>query len=345
MEDSWDRSQLLNEVREQRGLLNRQSDVKSTDYYDGTIRFKEIRKCMEPIEGDQVYIKITESNPEGTLINAMSSIHLDRVGYLENESTPFESSIHDSKPDTLNLAEGPILPGLLLGILKMRERERAEILIHPAMAYGRLGCLPLIPGDAWLLYYIKIHKVWTESHLDTFVKYERDHLTEVPLEHKISLIEEHKVVANNYLRDGFPKEALVRYKAAIKCLDELPETKLAGSTLLTKLLTTLLVNAAITLNQLGMPKSATKMAKRALSVEPDNLKAFYQIIKARLSLCDYDKALMWLDKANKVSPNNPSFDGLKLQLDSKVESDKERRSEMLKKMSKACFSSADNLDE
>lgn len=331
----WDRSLLLREVNTKRGTFNLNKDV---EYYDGKTDFAHMKENMEPLVGNQVFMKILKKNTEGHQIDGTHSVLFEKVGYLECSETPFESSHYDGRPCKLNLTEGPILPGLLQALLSLREGEKAEILIHPAMAYGPLGSPPIIPGDAWLLYYVKIYKTWSESHLESVIKYERDFLVEIPLEHKLKLIDEHKQVANNYVRDGLPREALVRYKAAIKCLDEIPEEDLKESPQLTKILINLLVNAAITYNKLDMPKSASKAAKRTLYLDPNNIKAYYQLIHARLIIGDYEKALNWLDKADKLFPKNPNLDSLRLKLDSKIKVDHKKRLETLKRMSKGLFS-------
>lgn len=336
MVKSWNRDDLIREIADDREKIKRDNENRSIDYYDGETNFDDIASKMDPLEGGEVLIKILEPNPSGKLINGSHSILFDRIGYLEHELTPFESSIYDGRPTKLSLIEGPVLPGMLQALISLREGERANILIRPSMAYGRLGCIPLIPEDSTLFYHIKIYKVWEESQLNCVLDYERANMTEFPIEQKLSLVEEHKSIANSYLHDDQPREALIRYKAAIKCLDEVPPEMLERSNDVSKLMLTLLHNAAITYNKLGMYKSATKTAKRALSMDPTSTKAYYQLAKARIGVSDYSGALKWIEKACQISPNSTCFDHLRVQLDFQYRDEKKKRDDIMTKMSKAC---------
>lgn len=345
MLQSWDRELLMKEIRQERDLIMRNKDkaAKEMDYYDGKTKFSDMIKDMRALPGNQVYIKITESIPQGQQIRASDTILFDRIGHLEGHPLPFECSIYDGKPTKVSLVEGPILPGLLLALLEMREGERADVIVKPGMGFGVLGCPPTVPGDTTLFYNLKVYKVWAESLLESVIQMEHDQLVDFPLDKKMSLIMDHKDAANKFLHDGYPRDALIRYKSAIKYLDELSHDKIEQlGEGVKELYVTLLVNASITMNKLEMPKSATKMAKRALFLAPKNLKAYYQLIKARIMLMQYEEAFTWLDKAMKLTtPNDNLFDQLKLELDSKITSGESQRRELYRRMAKGfCQSSA-----
>lgn len=331
----WNRDELVKEIQQERELMNCEKEKNSFDFYDGQVDFADIMKDMTPLDGGKVFVKIVEPNPSGKVINQRNTILFDRFCYLEYEPIPFESSICDGKPTRLNLLEGPIIPGLLQAILSLREGERADIMVHPSMAFGPLGCFPLVPGDAFLLYQVKIYKVWDESQLEEVMRYEEQNKTEIPLEEKLRFVEEHKEVANNYLRDDQPRDAIIRYKAGIKCLEELPSDILTSSSKASSLMTTLLQNLTITFNKLEMYKSATKTAKRALFMDPTNTKVYYHLIKARIGVADYSSALKYIDRASQFSSDSREFDNLRLQLNFQHSEEKRRREEIMKKMSKA----------
>lgn len=334
---SWDRETLLGEIEQERERLRRDKENKEIDYYDGETEFEVLEKDMDPLANGLVAIKIIESNPDGKEVKASSTIMFDRIGYLEFELEPFESSVYDGKPSKLNLAEGPAVCGMLLALTNLREGERANILIKPSMAYGELGCPPLIPECASLFYHVKVYKVWDSSELGSLLQYERDNYFQFPMEEKLKLVEDHKSLANKYLRDDQLKDALVMYKAAIKCLEEIPETSLRVNSTAIKMMVTLLQNACIAMNRLKMHKSATKTAKRALFMDPSNIKAYYQLVKARICLDDYSGALNWLEKADRYFPNSNCFDTLRLQIDTQQRQEQATRREVLKRMSKAIF--------
>lgn len=333
----WNKDEFMKDV--ERDIEKRKRDeLKENElHYDGETEFNEIIKDMKPIDGksDQVYIKIIESNPSGKQIDATHTILFDRVGYLEHEIEPFESSIYEGKPTRLSLLEGPIIPGLLEALLTMREGETANIMIRPSMAYGALGVFGTIPEEATLFYRVVVHKVWDESKLTELLNLEKSEYAIIPIEQKIAFIEEHKNIANQYLRDGHPKEAIIRYKAAIKCIDEVPAAQIRSNETVSELLITLLQNTSIAFNQMKMHKAATNAAKRALLMNPKNVKAYYQLAKARIALRDYPNATMWIEKANKLFPDTSVFDHLKLELDFQYHEEEKKRNELMRNMSRA----------
>lgn len=332
----WNKDDFMKEVKED--IEKRKNDTIKEDesYYDGDTDFDEIIKGMKPIDGsDQVFIKILESNPSGKQIDATHTILFDRIGYLEHQDEPFESSVHDGRPTKLSLLEGPIIPGLLEALTTMREGESANIMIRPSMAYGPLGIIGLIHEDATLFYHVKVHNVWDESNLNEILNIERSEMASIPIEQKLAFVEEHKDIANQYLRDDQPREAVIRYKAAIKCIDDLSTDCVRNNPRVSELLITLLQNTAIAFNKLKMHKAATNAAKRALFMNPKNVKAYYQLAKARIALCDYSSATMWIEKANKLFPDTSVFDHLKLELDFQYREETRKRDELMRKMSKA----------
>lgn len=335
----WNKDDFAKEV--ERDIEKRKQEAIKEDecYYDGETDFDDIIEGMEPIDDSkQVYVKILKSCPEGKQINASHTILFDRIGYVEHQLEPFESSIYDGEPTRLSLLEGPIIPGLLEALTTMREGESATVIIRPSMAYGNLGIIGLVPEDATLFYHLRVHKVWDESKLNELINLERSEMAIIPIEQKLAFLEEHKEIANQYLRDGQPREAVIRYKAGIKCIDsaiaEVPQ--LRNDERVKELLIILLQNASISFNKLKMHKAASNAAKRALFENPRNVKAYYQLAKARIALCDYSSATMWIEKANKLFPDTSVFDHLKLELDFQYREESRKRDELMRKMSRAC---------
>uniref|UniRef100_A0A6G1SGK8 peptidylprolyl isomerase n=1 Tax=Aceria tosichella TaxID=561515 RepID=A0A6G1SGK8_9ACAR len=333
---SWDRNNIMKEVDDGKVKFDEEANSDFTRYYDGAKSFDELKEEMEALSGGMVHIKVTESQPNAKEIFASHTILFDRIGFFEYDPVPWESSIYDGKPTVLNLANDSIIPGLLQAILTLRQGDRANVLLHPNMAYGPRGCPPSIPKNAYIYYNIKIHKVWDEGDFDGMLQYERSLNVIVPLEDKIELAREHKDAANQYLQDDQPREALVRYKAAIKWLTETSDEDRERSAECKQLMNVLWQNTAITLNKLGMHKSATKAAKQALCIDPRNVKAYYQLAKARIALGDHARALLILDKAIHLNSNSLSLKHLRAQIDVQLSDEKKKRDEIFVKMSKAC---------
>jgi len=316
--------------------FERDIDADTSVYYDGSTSFDEMKTSMKELEGGRVFVKILESNPEGAEIKISSTISFDRVGFLEYNPIPIESSIQDGRPTIMNLNDGPILPGLLQALLTLRQGERASILIHPALAYGPWGAPPLIPKDSYLFYSVKIYKVLEESNLSAAYRYEKERFEIIPLDEKIKIIKEQKEKAKKFLEEDQPREALIRYKAAIKWAQEEDETVKETNSEWRDLMEILYQNAAIIYNKLDMPKSASKAAKAAISINPSNVKAYFQLSKARLTVGDNSGALRAAERAHELDKQNASINNLRLQIDSIFREEKKERDAILRRMSRAC---------
>lgn len=337
MLESWNRDLLIKEIKDEAEKLKIQKRNRDIQYYDGDTDFDDLAKDMNSFAEGQIYIKVLEPNPEGTQITPNSTILHDRVGYLEYQLTPFESTFQQGKPELLTINEGPLLPGLMFALTELKQGEKANILIKPALAYKDLGAPPLFPGHATLFYHIKIHKVWNESKFSAIEDFEQLRLLsrESFFEEKLFLVEDHKAKANQYLKDDMPKEAVLRYKVAIKFLDEIEDSRLRSSTLVTDLIKVLSRNSAIAYNMLKMHRCATKASFRALSIDPYDLKALYQLAKARIGLSDHSGAAKWIERAHQLSPNNQSFNQLKLDMSYHLKEQNQKKKEIMIKMSKA----------
>lgn len=332
----WNRENLLRQAEKFKDEKYNLETRKCTAYYDGVQKLEEMTKTMKEFLDGRVFIEILESNPEGKKINQLSTVKYDKLCYLDGHETPFESTTLQGRPDLLKISDGPAITGLLCALVELREGERANIIIHPALAYGPLGCPPLIPGDSYLFYNVKIHRVWEDTELDTAL-----YLANVPeglqfdIDEKIVMIKKHKDVANQLLKDDMPKEAVIRYKAAIHFLLTIDHGTISKTPELRETLEVLYQNSAITFNKLKLYKSASKFAKKCLSLDPQNVKALYQLAKARLEIGDHNRALTYIERAMKLEPDNQHLKSLRANLDRSYVETKKEREETLRRMGKA----------
>lgn len=61
------------------------------------------------------------------------------------------------------------LAGLELGLLTMQKGEFSRFLFQPRYAYGDMGCPPLIPAAAVVLYEVHILDIFNSGQVDEFV--------------------------------------------------------------------------------------------------------------------------------------------------------------------------------
>lgn len=62
------------------------------------------------------------------------------------------------------------LVGLEMGLLTMRKGEFSRFLFLPRYAYGQMGCPPLIPPDAVVLYEVQVLDFLDSGQVDKFVE-------------------------------------------------------------------------------------------------------------------------------------------------------------------------------
>ncbi|XP_034251187.1 inactive peptidyl-prolyl cis-trans isomerase FKBP6 isoform X2 [Thrips palmi] len=104
---------------------------------------------------------IGEKLPKDCLV----TIHYD--AYLEFNEVPYDSSTLRGKAWEFVLGNSGVLIGLDLAVATMREKEKAEFILHPSVAFGKMGCPPRIPQDAELFFVIEVirFKIGSEAAL------------------------------------------------------------------------------------------------------------------------------------------------------------------------------------
>lgn len=353
MLDSWNLNKILDEAT---GKINYDSvaDNEIFNAYDGETSFEDLKKEMTPMQGlPGIWYKMVEENKAGERVKPNSTVLYDQVGYLEYSLGPFDSSLNSGKPTFLDLNGSDknrgraVMAWEVACFTSLREGEVAKFLIHPSMAYGPDGSPPVVPPDSYLYYTVKIHKTWMVSKLDEYNYIENcvEGFKDTNIINRLEAWEDHKRIAGNYLRDGLTKEALVRYRAAINSIQDFEEAN--PMLLLQKenreivdvrfkpLKYSLLVNAAIVANMRSMPSLASKLAFEAKMIDPTKEKAYYQLIKARLTKGDFLRARKYFEEASKNCTKKSCFNSLKLEMDFMVKDDKAKTNELLKKMASA----------
>lgn len=74
--------------------------------------------------------------------NAVVTVHYN--AYVEYGDEPYDSTWLRGYPLVCDLREG-FIPGLSIGIASMKKGETSRFLIHPDMAFRKMGCPPRIP--------------------------------------------------------------------------------------------------------------------------------------------------------------------------------------------------------
>ena len=291
--------------------------------------------------GKPVVFKKIMRKGTGEKVVKTSAIVYDLNAYLDMEEEPFDSTTIRGKAFNHRLTSDSIVPGLYFALLTMRKGEVAEILIYPEVAYGELGCPPRIPPKASIMYVVKIIEVHKEGSMGDFFNLPLEEQQAKPFEEILELADKERKSGNHYFGLGVgrnKKEAGIRYKRAIKILEERLIKTDEQQKQLNEILLKLYTNVANTSISLGRPVSAITYAKKALALDPNYTKGLYWMAKAKLALGDYDQAKVWALKAHardvgKERTGESAVTKLLTIIESKIQEDNKVRGEMDRKMS------------
>lgn len=98
-------------------------------------------------------------NGSGTAATANRTVTVNYVGVLYNTGKQFDSSWSRNQPFTTPLTAGSVIPGWVQGIQGMKVGGRRELIIPPALAYGKSGSPPTIPPNSTLVFVVDLLSV------------------------------------------------------------------------------------------------------------------------------------------------------------------------------------------
>uniref|UniRef100_A0A8C2V930 peptidylprolyl isomerase n=1 Tax=Chinchilla lanigera TaxID=34839 RepID=A0A8C2V930_CHILA len=131
-------------------------------------QFQRLSQKMLDISGDRGVLKDVIREGAGDLVTPDASVLVKYSGYLEHMDKPFDSNCFRKTPRLMKLGEDITLWGMELGLLSMRKGELARFLFKPTYAYGALGCPPLIPPNATVLFEIELLDFLDSAESDKF---------------------------------------------------------------------------------------------------------------------------------------------------------------------------------
>jgi FKBP-type peptidyl-prolyl cis-trans isomerase len=88
-----------------------------------------------------------------------STITVNYVGVLYKGGKEFDSSWKRNQPFTTALSSGNVIDGWVKGIAGMKVGGRRELIIPPALGYGKSGSPPTIPGNSTLIFVVDLLSV------------------------------------------------------------------------------------------------------------------------------------------------------------------------------------------
>uniref|UniRef100_A0A8D0L1G3 peptidylprolyl isomerase n=1 Tax=Sphenodon punctatus TaxID=8508 RepID=A0A8D0L1G3_SPHPU len=258
---------------------------------------------MQDVTGDKGVLKEVIRAGSGEMVLPDSSVLVKYSGYLEFMDKPFDTNCHRKIPRLMKLGKDITLGGMEAGLLTMKKGELARFLFEPSYAYGVLGCPPLIPPNATVLFEMELLDFLDSAESDTFFSLTAEQQDTFPLEKVLKVADTEREFGNYLFRQKRFMDARERYKRAALIVCRRPASDAEQSKIdAAKLLVYL--NLSLTYLKLERPSRALTYGKRALEIDKRNAKALFRCGQACLSMTEYEKARDFLVKAQKEQPFN-----------------------------------------
>uniref|UniRef100_A0A8D0DNK8 peptidylprolyl isomerase n=1 Tax=Salvator merianae TaxID=96440 RepID=A0A8D0DNK8_SALMN len=265
--------------------------------------FHRLAQRMQDLTGDRGVLKEIIRAGSGDLVPADASVLVKFSGYLEHRDRPFDTNCFRKNPRLMKLGEDITLGGLELGLLTMKKGELARFLFQPAYAFGAVGCPPLIPASATVLFEVELLDFLDTAESDQFFELTHEQQDRFPLQKVLKVAETEREFGNYLFRQKYFMDAMERYKRASSILDR-PSAKKDERVKIDAAKLLIFLNLSLTYLKLDRPTRALAYGEKALELDKKNAKALFRCGQACLSLTEYERARDFLVKAQKVQPFN-----------------------------------------
>lgn len=133
--------------------------------------FQRKARCMKSIYKDDLVKKriIRQGLECDGLVPERAAVTIHFSMSIEDQDEPYDSSYIRGKSERHRLGIGALLPGFEIAIKSMKKQEKAEFLIEPYLAYGKIGCPPRIPGNSQILAKIELLDFAEEGEADAML--------------------------------------------------------------------------------------------------------------------------------------------------------------------------------
>ncbi|XP_075940983.1 inactive peptidyl-prolyl cis-trans isomerase FKBP6 [Anarhichas minor] len=272
--------------------------------------FDQLRQQMNDVLGDGGILKEVVQSGEGPPVPENASVLIHYSSFLEYSDRPFETTTHYKYPRMMKLGRDVTLAGLELGLLTMRKGEFSRFLFQPQYAYGDMGCPPLIPAAAVILYEVQILDFLDSGQVDDFITMSPEEQNTVPLSTLLDVVSTQRSFGNRCFNQSRYDHAKDRYKQATLLLGNRETQSDAEAERIKTALLPLYLNLSLTELRLDSPHKALKYGNKALEIDSANTKALFRCGQAYLELCEYESAQGCLITAQAKKPFDTDINNL-----------------------------------
>uniref|UniRef100_A0A3P8RJR4 peptidylprolyl isomerase n=1 Tax=Amphiprion percula TaxID=161767 RepID=A0A3P8RJR4_AMPPE len=180
----------------------------------------------------------------------------------------------------------------------MKKGEFCRFLLQPQYAYGDMGCPPLIPAAAVVLYEVHILDYLDSGQVDEFIEEQNV----APLSTLLEVVDTLRSFGNRCFKQSRYYNAKDRYKQAMMLLRNRETQSDSEKEKIKSALLPLYLNLSLTELRLESPNKALKYGNKALEIDSANTKALFRCGQAYLELQDYENAQSCLIAAQAKKP-------------------------------------------
>ncbi|KAL3052711.1 hypothetical protein OYC64_005273 [Pagothenia borchgrevinki] len=275
-----------------------------------TSPFEQLRQRMSDVLGDQGVLKEVIQPGDGPPVPENASVIAHYSGFLEYSDQPFETTTNLKYPRMMKLGKDVTLAGLELGLMTMRKGEFSRFLLQPKYAYGEMGCPPLIPAAAVVLYEVHILDFLDSGQVDDFIAMSLEEQNTVPLSMLLEVVNTVRSFGNRCFNQSRHFNAKDRYKQGTTLLGNRKTQSDEEKEKIKKALLPLYLNLSLTELRLERPHKALKYSNKALEIDSANTKALFRSGQAYLELHEYDSAQHCLISAQAKKPFDTDINNL-----------------------------------
>ncbi|KAG7508799.1 hypothetical protein JOB18_024773 [Solea senegalensis] len=296
--------------------------------------FEHLRQQMDDLLGDEGILKEVVQPGVGPPVPQNASVLIHYSGFLEYSDQPFESNTYTKYPQMLKLGRDVTLAGLELGLYTMKKGEFCRFLFQPRYAFGEMGCPPLIPAAATVLYEVQLLDFFDSGQVDEFLTLSPEEQNTVPLSRFLDVVGTLRSLGNRCFKQSRYYNAKDRYKQAMTLMESRASQSQAEKESIKTALLPLYLNLSLTELRLDSPQKALKYGNKALKIDSNNTKALFRCGQAYQELQEYESAQSCLITAQAKRPFDTDINNLlrKVALCYKDNLDKEK--DMYSKMCK-----------
>ncbi|XP_064391991.1 inactive peptidyl-prolyl cis-trans isomerase FKBP6-like [Halichondria panicea] len=267
--------------------------------------FEKMAKWMTVVPGsDGNLLKKVLRSGHGDVVPEGATVRVHYNGYLEYSDEPYDSSRLRNRPLQFKLGQSAVIEGWDCGVATMQRSEIARFLVNPSYAFGDFGCPPRIPPGATIMFEIELISFIDYKAADEFGSLTRKEKKEASLEQLLAVANAEREAGNELFKQNNFGKASSKYLKAVRLLesarlkDEIEEKQWK------EVLLKLYLNQSLVSLKLNKHRLAVAQCKRALDIDPRNVKANFRLGQAFMKLSEFKKSRDHLLKAGRLSPGN-----------------------------------------